>query len=166
VAALRQAGVAHLALLSGDEEAVARPLATALGLDVMRAALLPADKLGAVRELRERYGLVAMVGDGVNDAPALASADVGIAMGGATDVALDTADVALMSDDLTALPYVVLLSRATIRNIRANVGLSLGVKALFFGLAVTGHATLWMAIVADTGASLLVIANALRLLRR
>ena len=167
VTGLRRQGLAHLALLSGDHLIVAQSLATALDLDDVRASLLPEDKVTAVHELRQRYGLLAMVGDGVNDAPALAAADVGIAIGVAgTDVALETADIALMSDDLTAIPYVVALSRATMRNIRTNVGFSLAIKAVFFGLAVAGHATLWMAVVADTGASLLVIANALRLLRR
>jgi Cd2+/Zn2+-exporting ATPase len=166
VAGLRRQGIAHVALLSGDHEAVARSLAQTLALDDVRSSLLPEDKVAAVHALRERYGLLAMVGDGVNDAPALASADVGIAMGAAgTDVALETADIALMSDDLTSLPYVVALSRATMRNIRTNVSFSLAIKAVFFALAVGGHATLWMAVVADTGASLLVIANALRLLR-
>jgi len=167
VAGLRQQGIAHLALLSGDHRAVAQSLAHALALDEVRASLLPEDKVTAVQELRARHGLLAMVGDGVNDAPALASADVGIAMGAAgSDVALETADIALMSDDLTSIPYALALSRRTMRNIRTNVGFSLAIKAVFFGLAVAGHATLWMAVVADTGASLLVIANALRLLRR
>jgi len=167
VAGLRRQGIAHVALLSGDHEAVARSLATALALDDVRASLLPEEKVTAVQELRQRYGLLAMVGDGVNDAPALASADVGIAMGGAgAGVALETADIALMSDDLTTIPYLFALSRATMRNIRTNVGFSLAIKAAFVGLAVAGHSTLWMAVVADTGASLLVIANALRLLRR
>ena len=107
VAGLRRQGLAHLALLSGDHQAVAQSLATALALDDVRASLLPEDKVAAVHDLRQRYGLLAMVGDGVNDAPALASADVGIAMGVAgTDVALETADIALMSDDLTTIPYV------------------------------------------------------------
>jgi len=163
---LRTQGIEHVVLLTGDHAPAARALASALGLDEYRADLLPEDKVTAVEELRQRFGVLAMVGDGVNDAPALASADVGIAMGVAgTDAALETADVALMADELLKIPYTVRLSRATARNIRANIGFSLVLKAAFLVMAVGGAATLWMAVAADMGASLVVIANALRLLR-
>jgi len=163
---LREHGVAHVALLTGDHAATARALGEAVGVDEVRAGLLPADKVRAVEELRARYGTIAMVGDGINDAPALAAADVGIAMGVAgSDAALETADVALMADELLKIPYALRLSRATVRNVRANIAVSIGLKGAFLVMAVMGIATLWMAVVADMGASLIVIANALRLLR-
>ena len=163
---LRKQGVRQVVLLTGDHEPVARALAEALDLDGYRAGLLPEDKVGAVEELKRRYGTLAMVGDGVNDAPALAAADIGIAMGVAgTDAALETADVALMADELLKIPYALRLSRATARNIRANIAFSIVLKAAFLVMAVAGTATLWMAVAADMGASLVVIANALRLLR-
>ncbi len=163
---LRQHGVRRIVLLTGDNHATACATAHQLGIDDVRAELLPEDKVNAVRELQRAYGIVAMVGDGINDAPALAAADVGIAMAVAgSDVALETADVALMADELLKIPFTVRLSRATLRNIKANIGVSLGLKAACLVLAVAGIATLWMAILADTGASLIVIANGLRLLR-
>jgi Zn2+/Cd2+-exporting ATPase len=163
---LRSQGIEHIAALTGDHQKAADALARRLGVDTCRADLLPEDKVTAVQELRSRFGALAMVGDGVNDAPALASADVGIAMGAAgTDAALETADVALMSDELAKIPYAIRLSRATSRNIRMNIAISLVLKSAFLAMAIAGTATLWMAVVADTGASLIVIANALRLLR-
>jgi Cd2+/Zn2+-exporting ATPase len=163
---LRAQGIEHVVLLTGDHESAARALAGSLGIDDYRAGLLPEQKLSAVQDLRREYGALAMVGDGVNDAPALAAADVGIAMGAAgSDAALETADIALMADELPKIPYVLRLSRATTRNIRANISFSLALKAAFLVMAVAGAATLWMAVVADMGASLIVIANALRLLR-
>ena len=163
---LRRAGVTHVVMLTGDNEQTAAAIAAHVGIDEWRSELLPADKVTAIDDLKRRYGVVAMVGDGVNDAPALAAADIGIAMGAAgTDAALETADVALMADDLLAVPGFLRLGRATVRNIRANIAVALGLKAVFLALAVAGVATLWMAVVADMGASLLVIANGLRLLR-
>src|SRR5438067_870191 len=163
---LRQHGITSVVMLTGDNRSTASAIAAELGVDDVRAELLPEDKVTAVDELRRRYGCVAMVGDGVNDAPALTSADVGIAMGAAgSDAALETADVALMADELLKIPYTFRLSRATVRNIKMNLAISIVVKAAFVVAAVAGVATLWMAIVADTGASVIVIANALRLLR-
>jgi Zn2+/Cd2+-exporting ATPase len=163
---LRRAGVSHIAMLTGDDASTAGRIGEAMGVTDVRAGLLPQDKLAAIRDLRGAHGTIAMVGDGVNDAPALAAADVGIAMGVAgSDAALETADVALMSDELLRIPYAVRLSRSTVRNIQANIALSLGLKAVFLVLAGFGMATLWMAVVADMGASLLVIGNGLRLLR-
>jgi Cd2+/Zn2+-exporting ATPase len=163
---IRDHGVERVALLTGDHEIAARALAAAVGVDDVRAGLLPADKVDAVTALKKEFGTVAMVGDGINDAPALAAADVGIAMGAAgTDAALETADVALMADELLKIPYALRLSRATVRNIRANIAFSIGLKGAFLVMAIFGLATLWMAVVADMGASLIVIANALRLLR-
>ena len=163
---LRSQGVRHVVLLTGDNQDTARAIASELGVDAYHAELLPADKVAAIADLRRRYGPVAMVGDGVNDAPALAAADVGVAMGAAgSHAALETADVALMSDDLLKLPYLLRLGRRTRRSVQVNVAIALGLKGLFLALAVLGAATLWMAVVADMGASLLVLANGLRLLR-
>jgi Zn2+/Cd2+-exporting ATPase len=163
---LRGHGMRHVVMLTGDNAGASEAIARELGIAEHRSELLPEDKVDAVAELRSRYGTLAMVGDGVNDAPALAAADVGIAMGAAgSDAALETADIALMGDDLSRIPFALRLSRATLRNIKINVTVSLLLKFVFLALAITGHATLWMAIVADTGASLLVVANGLRLLR-
>jgi Cd2+/Zn2+-exporting ATPase len=163
---LRAEGIAHVALLTGDHETSAQAAGDAGNVDAIQAGLLPADKVTAVQRLRKQHGSVAMVGDGINDAPALAAADVGIAMGVAgTDAAIETADVALMADDLRALSYVVRLGRATLRTVKVNVAIALGLKLAFMALAITGIATLWMAVVADMGASLIVVANGLRLLR-
>jgi Zn2+/Cd2+-exporting ATPase len=163
---LRSNGIERIAMLTGDNRRAAETLARSLGIDDVRADLLPEHKAEAVAALKAQCGTLAMVGDGVNDAPALATADVGIAMGVAgSAAALETADVALMADELAKISYAVRLSRATARNIRANIGFSLALKAAFLLLAIAGFATLWMAVAADMGASLLVIANALRLLR-
>jgi Cd2+/Zn2+-exporting ATPase len=163
---LRRHGIESLVMLTGDSAGTARAIAAHIGVDEFRAELMPEDKVAAIDELRRRFGQVAMVGDGVNDAPALAAADVGIVMGAAgSDAAIETADVALMADELLKIPYALRLSRATVRNIKVNLAISLVLKAAFVVAAVAGEATLWMAIVADTGASVIVIANALRLLR-
>ena len=162
---LREQGVQWVAMLTGDHERTAGRLAAELRVDEHYAQVLPEQKHDLVRSLRERHGAVLMVGDGVNDAPALAAADVGVAMGAASDAALETADVALMSDELLRLPYAIRLARATLRNVRMNVAISLALKAVFLVMAVTGAATLWMAVLADTGASVIVVGNALRLLR-
>lgn len=165
VAALKAAGVRRVVLLTGDNQGTAEAIGRAVGADEVRAELLPEDKLEAVREIERSYGATAMVGDGVNDAPALATATIGIAMGAAgTDAAIETADIALMSDDISRLPWLVRHARRTVRIIRQNVVFALGVKAVFMTLAFFHVATLWMAIAADMGVSLLVVFNALRLL--
>lgn len=164
IADLRQHTGARIAMITGDHDAPARALATELSVDVVKSQQLPQDKVAAVQSLRREFGPVAMVGDGINDAPALAASDVGIAMGAmGSAVALEAADVALMTDDLSKLRYAIRLSRATLDNIRVNVALAIGLKAAFLALAVLGVATLWMAVLADTGASALVVANAVRL---
>jgi Cd2+/Zn2+-exporting ATPase len=163
---LKRQGIETVVMLTGDRRETAMRIAEELGVDEVRADLLPDEKAKAIDELRRRFGPVAMVGDGVNDAPALATADVGIVMGAAgSAAALETADVALMADELLKIPYALRLSRATMRNIKANLAISIVMKVAFVALAVGGWATLWMAVVADTGASIIVIANALRLLR-
>ena len=162
---LRREGIAHTALLSGDDMRAARRLAEELGMDAAHGGLMPEQKVGAVEALKATHGVVAMVGDGLNDAPALSVASVGIAMGVAgSDAALETADVVLMSDDLARLPALVSLSRRTMRVVRQNIAIALSLKAAFLVLGLTGHATLWMAILADDGAALAVILNGLRIL--
>ena len=164
VALLRRCGVRHVSLLTGDNTATATAIGREAGVDEVRAGLLPEEKIDAVRQLAERYGGVAMVGDGVNDAPALAAATVGIAMGVAgADAALETADIALMGDDLSAVAATIRLSRATTGVIRENIALAIAVKAVFLVLAPLGLVTLWMAVFADMGTSLAVIGNGLRL---
>jgi Cd2+/Zn2+-exporting ATPase len=166
LAALKRLGIAHIVMLTGDVTRVAERVAGNLGVDEVRAELLPDEKLAAVDELLARHTRVGMVGDGINDAPALARATVGVAMGAAgSDVALETADITLMADDLTKLPFAIGLSRATRRVIMQNVAFALIVKAIFLAAALLGVATLWMAVLADTGAALIVIGNGMRLLR-
>ena len=163
---LRIAGIKRTVMLTGDNDRVANRVCHTLQLTEYHAGLLPDDKLKLIREMEARGERVAFVGDGVNDAPALAAASVGIAMGIAgTDVAIETADIALMSDDLSAVAFALRLSRRTARIIRQNIVVSIAIKAVFVLLAVGGVATLWMAVAADMGASLLVVANGLRVLR-
>jgi Cd2+/Zn2+-exporting ATPase len=165
IAALKAQGVKRTVMLTGDNRRVAEALARELGLDEVHAELLPEDKVAQIEALQERFGRVIMVGDGVNDAPALTRADVGIAMGGAgSDVALETADIALMADDLTKLPYAIALSRASRRMIVQNLVISLGVIALLVPSALLGLATIGIAIVVHESSTLVVVANALRLL--
>lgn len=164
--ALRRLGVGPLVVLTGDTPRTAEAIGRQAGADEVRAQLLPEDKVRAIQDLVQRHGSVGMVGDGINDAPALAAATVGIAMGAVgTDVAVETADVALVRDDLRQLPVAVRLGRKTLRIIRTNIALSLATKAVFVTLAVLGYATLWMAVAADMGTSLAVIVNGMRLLR-
>jgi Cd2+/Zn2+-exporting ATPase len=163
---LRAQGIRRVTMLTGDHAITAQAVAARLALDDVQHGLLPEDKHERVRAMRDRDGAVLMVGDGVNDAPALAAADVGVAMGAAaSDAALETADIALMSEELLKLPYALRLARATVRNVKTNLAVSLVLKAVFLVAATTGTATLWMAVLADTGASVIVVANALRLLR-
>lgn len=165
IRALHDRGVRTI-MLTGDNPTTARTIARQAGIDDVRANLLPEDKLAAVEALLNQYRIVGMVGDGINDAPALARASVGFAMGAAgSDTALETADVALMQDDLRKLPEFMSLSRATHSVLVQNIILAIGIKAVFFALAVSGQATLWMAVFADVGASLLLVFNGLRLLR-
>jgi Cd2+/Zn2+-exporting ATPase len=166
VKALHTSGVEKVVMLSGDNQRAASFIAQQVGIDEARGDLLPEDKVAAVKALRGTHEIVGMVGDGVNDAPAMATATIGIAMGAAgTDAAIETADVALMKDDLSKIAETVQLGRRTLAIIRFNISFALGLKLLFLVLALLGHTSLWLAILADTGATLLVVANALRLLR-
>ncbi len=166
ISQLQQVGIEHTILLTGDHYAAAKAIGRKTGVSEIKAELLPKDKLACIHQLTSAYGKVAMVGDGVNDAPALAAAAVGIAMGSAgTDAALETADIALMNDDLNKLPFIIRLSRKTVRIIKQNISLSLVVKLLALLLVIPGWLTLWVAIFADMGVTLLVTLNGLRLLR-
>ena len=162
---LHAAGVAHVVMLTGDNRITAEAIAREVGIDEVHAELLPENKVKKLEGLIARYGNVAMVGDGVNDAPALARANLGIAMGAiGSDAAIETADVALMTDDISKLPWLVRHSKRTLAIIRQNITFALAIKAMFVVLTFAGMASLWAAIAADTGASLLVVLNGLRLL--
>lgn len=163
---LQRLNVQQTVMLTGDGERTAKAIAKRLRVQHVRASLLPEQKLKEIQSLQQQFGNVAMIGDGVNDAPALAAANIGIAMGGAgTDTALETADIALMADDLTKLPYTIRLSKKTLRIIQQNITFALGLKLLAILLVVPGWLTLWIAIFADIGATLLVVLNSLRLMR-
>lgn len=164
--ALRSSGVETMAMLTGDNKQVAAAIAAKLNVDSFYAELMPEDKVAALKKIAGRYGSVAMVGDGINDAPALAAANVGIAMGVAgADAALETADIALMSDDLSKVAYVMKLSRKTVAIIKQNITFSLVIKLLFLLGTFVGFVNLWLAVLADTGAALLVTINGMRLAR-
>ncbi|HML73199.1 MAG TPA: heavy metal translocating P-type ATPase [Anaerohalosphaeraceae bacterium] len=166
IADIKKAGIEAIVMLTGDNSGTAAAIAGQIGVDDYKAELLPEDKVAAVEMLVHKYGKVAMVGDGINDAPALATATCGIAMGAmGTDAALETADIALMSDELEKIPWLIYKSRNTLKIIKQNIAFSLGLKLLFITLTLFGLASLWMAIAADTGATLLVTFNALRLLK-
>ena len=170
VAELKALGVPRLVMLTGDAPAAAQAVAAAAGVTEVRARLLPEDKVAAVEELKREGsgtgGAVVMVGDGINDAPALAAADVGVAIGaGGSAQAMETADVVLMAGDLSKLPFALRLSRAAMRTIRTNVALSIGIKLIVFALVLLGLASMWLAVLADVGTSLIVTAWGLRLLR-
>ena len=165
VEALKELGVLPV-MLTGDNQLTAQAVGKEAGITEIRGPLLPDEKLKAIDELKSRYGLSAMTGDGINDAPALAKADIGFAMGGAgTHTAMEAADVVIMNDDLQRVPETIRLSRRTHGILVQNISLALGIKAVFLALAVFGDATMWMAVFADMGASLLVVGNGLRLLR-
>ncbi|MDM0105005.1 heavy metal translocating P-type ATPase [Variovorax sp. J22R24] len=166
ISELKRLGVAPV-MLTGDNDATARSVAREAGIGDARGGLLPEDKLSAIKEMRQRYGATAMTGDGINDAPALAQADIGFAMGAAgTDAAMEAADVVIMNDNLGRIAETIRLSRRTHAVLWQNISLALAIKAVFLVLAVFGTATMWMAVFADMGASLLVVGNGLRLLRR
>ncbi|WP_241773240.1 heavy metal translocating P-type ATPase [Bacillus sp. LL01] len=163
---LKEMGIPHLYMLTGDNGRTAEAIGHEVEIDHVKSSLLPEDKLRYIKELRDKHGAMMMVGDGINDAPALAASSVGVAMGGAgTDTALETADVALMGDDLRKLPFTIRLSRKALTIIKQNIAFSLGLKILALLLVIPGWLTLWIAIFADMGATLLVTLNSLRLLK-
>ena len=153
-------------MLTGDNQATAEAIGREAGLTDIRGNLLPEDKLAAIQAMQKQYGATAMTGDGINDAPALAQADIGVAMGAAgTDIAMEAADVVVMNDDLRRIAETVRLSQRTHAVLWQNIVLALGIKAVFLLLALFDNASMWMAVFADMGASLLVVFNGLRLMR-
>lgn len=163
---LHQLGIKHTIMLTGDNHKTGKAIGNQLGITEVKAELMPDEKLNIIKQLEQRHGKTAMVGDGINDAPALAGASVGIAMGGAgTDAALETADIALMGDDLEKLPFTIALSRKALTIIKQNISFALGLKLIALLLVIPGWLTLWIAIFADMGATLLVTMNSLRLIR-
>ncbi len=166
VKSLHAAGVEKVIMLSGDNQRTVDAIAKQVGIDEAKGDLLPDQKIEHIRALLAQHKHVGMIGDGVNDAPAMAAASIGIAMGGAgTDTAIETADIALMQDDLSQVAETIRLGRRTVKIIQFNIAFALGVKAVFLILALAGHTSLWLAILADTGATLVVVANSLRLLK-
>jgi Cd2+/Zn2+-exporting ATPase len=169
VAQLREMGLQDQIMLTGDEAGAANRIATEVGLSQVRSGLLPEQKVDAVLKLKEEMGVTAMVGDGINDTPALAAADVGLAIarvGGGTAQAMEVADITVLGEDLTRLPFLVRLSRAAMRTVWTNIAMSIGIKVIFLALVLLGLGSMWMAVLADMGTSLLVTLNGMRLLRR
>jgi len=166
VSSLKELGIQNISMLTGDNEAIAEKIADELGLMGYYAELLPEDKVRIVKDLRQKYGSVAVVGDGVNDAPALAASNVGIAIGTAgNDIAIEAADVALMGSDLLAIRYLIRLSRKVVRKLKVNIAVALGAKALMIMLGTLGLIPLWFSVVGDDGITIVIIANALPLMR-
>jgi len=166
VSALKGAGI-HTAMLTGDRSSIAKEIASKLDMDVVYAELLPEDKLKILDEVKAKHGLVAMVGDGVNDAPALAASDIGIAMGGGrVDIALESADIVLVKDALVMIPYIIRLSKVAVDISKQNIAVSLGVKVILGTLGFLGLIPLWFAVAAgDDGVTLLLLLNTLRLMK-
>src|SRR5699024_7671569 len=163
---LHQLGIKQTTMLTGDNKGTAGAIGTHVGVTDIQAELMPQDKLDYIKKMKLDYGKVAMIGDGVNDAPALAASTVGIAMGGAgTDTAIETADIALMGDELSKLPFAVRLSRKALNIIKANITFSIAIKLFALLLVIPGWLTLWIAILSDMGATILVALNSLRLMR-
>lgn len=166
ISQIKAAGISEIIMLTGDNAGTAKKVAAQTGVDRYFAELLPQDKVEAVKKLQQEGKVVAMVGDGINDAPALATADLGIAMGGAgTDTAMETADIVLMADNLEKLPHTVRISRKALVIIKQNIWFSIVVKLVALVLIFPGWLTLWLAVLSDTGAALIVILNSMRLLR-